>query len=824
MKELKINLRCIFIIFAAVLFCGITAYQSITIFTETDIAFASPADVPTGNWTDEGNYDIDWYNTEDKVFTLNNPTELAGFAYILSNWGNYEEDFYEKTIRLGADTDMSAHNWVRFTFSGVFDGGGHTVSGIRLANAAFNYGVGFISRLYGGTVKNLNITDSYFEGSMDVGAVVGYNQSGRIINCSARANVKGDIYVGGIVGSTYQELPACIHNNYFIGELNVLGNYAPTSGGIAGAADFSETFYNNYAKAFNIASGNYLDIVGNNYFDCEFENNYAWEGEGFRADFDTEIYTSPTELLASLNAWVKDCAEENDDYETYYSWKIEEGKNDGYPIFGGLYEKTYAVEHFLTNLTAAEGTWGEGKAIHISEYRTTLTAADGYNLPESVLVEVEGNPLSTDGFTYNSSIGELIIYADFVTGDISLTAAGVPKANTFYKVEHSKQNLASDGYETVTNDNQNLVGTTDTDTAASAKSYEGFTAQTVEQQKIAGDGSTVVHILYTRNSYTLVWETSGGTLSGEYTAGSVKYEADITAPANPSRDGYIFDGWNEAVVEEMPAENLIYTALWTAEVYMVDYDLEGGTNHSDNPDTYTVESGAIVLQPPVRTGYLFDGFAEGNAIPTGSVGNKTFAAKWILKSPAIIDTVGHSGTYDGAYYSVTVTASHDLGSVTYQWYKGSVLPENIIEGQTDSAITVRNISDSGTYYCRVTYTDGTQIKYVDSSAIEVFIAEKDNEGLPIGAIIGIVVGCIAMLFILLILLFFLFKRTVFFFVDDNEWMRRKFGFNRTIVVPEELRGLVWFKDKEMTQPFTDKKMKFKNIYLYSGAGNGSRLK
>ena len=71
-----------------------------------------------------------------------------------------------------------------------------------------------------------------------------------------------------------------------------------------------------------------------------------------------------------------------------------------------------------------------------------------------------------------------------------------------YKVEHYQQNITDDEYTLA--DTENKTGTTDEETSAQAKTYEGFTAKTVEQVKITADGSAVVKIYYDRKRITTV--------------------------------------------------------------------------------------------------------------------------------------------------------------------------------------------------------------------------------------------------------------------------------------------------------------------------------
>ena len=83
-------------------------------------------------------------------------------------------------------------------FNGIFDGNGHTVSGVYINNEENNQG------LFGecnGTIKNVGVIDSYIHGSGYVGGVAGNCDNGSIIdNCYNTGTVSGEDYVGGVVG------------------------------------------------------------------------------------------------------------------------------------------------------------------------------------------------------------------------------------------------------------------------------------------------------------------------------------------------------------------------------------------------------------------------------------------------------------------------------------------------------------------------------------------------------------------------------------------------------------------------------------------------
>ena len=131
---------------------------------------------------------------------------------------------------------------------------------------------------------------------------------------------------------------------------------------------------------------------------------------------------------------------------------------------------------------------------------------------------------------------------------------------TVYKVEHYQQNITDDEYALVEDDNEYKTGTTDEETSEEAKTYEGFTAKTVEQVKITADGSSVVKIYYDRNEITLTLNLDGGEGQTEITG---KYGATVNVTV-PIKTGYTFIGWNTALPTTFPAISTTYKATWTA--------------------------------------------------------------------------------------------------------------------------------------------------------------------------------------------------------------------------------------------------------------------
>ena len=124
-------------------------------------------------------------------------------------------------------------------------------------------------------------------------------------------------------------------------------------------------------------------------------------------------------------------------------------------------------------------------------------------------------------------------------------------------------------------------------------------------------------------------------------------EESYTLPECPfSRTGYTFDGWatsangsviyeNEETIENLNGTAVNLYAKWTPIQYDITYNLYGGTNHASNPAKYTIETSAITLQAPTKTGYTFGGWYKEDAftnpvtqITTGSIGEIILYAKW----------------------------------------------------------------------------------------------------------------------------------------------------------------------------------------------------
>ena len=116
-----------------------------------------------------------------------------------------------------------------------------------------------------------------------------------------------------------------------------------------------------------------------------------------------------------------------------------------------------------------------------------------------------------------------------ISSPMTLTAHWIPK-QVSYTVIHWWENADDDGYSF--HESENKTGLTGTEASATAKSYKGFTAQSVTKKTIKGDGSTIVSVYYKRNMYDVKFYSysSWYTSSKEYTDLRItaKYGQDIS--------------------------------------------------------------------------------------------------------------------------------------------------------------------------------------------------------------------------------------------------------------------------------------------------------
>lgn len=197
--------------------------------------------------------------------------------------------------------------------------------------------------------------------------------------------------------------------------------------------------------------------------------------------------------------------------------------------------------------------------------------------------------------------------ADFSKITTSTTVyAGWKAADTTYTVIHWQENADDNGNSYV--ESETKQGASGKQTAARAKSYPGFTAQTITQETIAGDGSTIVNVYYKRNEYTVTFWTVKwvqGFLGGHYEKDKEIIEKRITAKYGENiKDKWPGGVWSispggstfQANIDVMPLEGdeFFQTDQGNANAYYYLEDLNGNyvLDHTDTG----ASSGATVTK------------------------------------------------------------------------------------------------------------------------------------------------------------------------------------------------------------------------------------
>lgn len=105
---------------------------------------------------------------------------------------------------------------------------------------------------------------------------------------------------------------------------------------------------------------------------------------------------------------------------------------------------------------------------------------------------------------------------------------------------------------------------------------------------------------FTRNTYTVKYVADGE----EYASQTYLYDAAISLPDNPEKDGYVFSGWQN-VPKKMPAGDITIYGSFDPNVYTISYVIDGQLYKN-----VTLKYGDTIklIDPPAKEGYTFDGW------------------------------------------------------------------------------------------------------------------------------------------------------------------------------------------------------------------------
>ena len=255
--------------------------------------------------------DLGYTIESDGSYTVTSADGLMNIAKLV-NGGKTDIN-----ITLDTDIDLTGKDWTPIgtdyynSYTGTFDGGGHTIKGLTVTTndryaglfgdlgeagtvknvvmegvqITNNHGSGYAGGVVGnswGSIENCSVSGSV-SGTMRVGGVVGNQWYGSITGCSSSATVKGMVDVGGVAGDTNAgaTLTACYATGNVTLEIN--SQKILYGGGLVGFCGGKSVLLACYATG-NVTStgsstGN-VDIggfLGNNYATvtaCYWKNNH----------------------------------------------------------------------------------------------------------------------------------------------------------------------------------------------------------------------------------------------------------------------------------------------------------------------------------------------------------------------------------------------------------------------------------------------------------------------------------------------------------------------------------------------------------------------
>ena len=175
-------------------------------------------------------------------------------------------------------------------------------------------------------------------------------------------------------------------------------------------------------------------------------------------------------------------------------------------------------------------------------------------------------------------------------------------------------------------------------------------------------------------TFSIEYTLNGGVNPSNAPSSYTTYEEVILPKPTKSNAG--FDGWytestfvNKVTkIESGSTGNKHFYAKWgSVASYTITYKLNGGTNPSNAPTTYT-NYDEVILPTPTKTGYTFEGWYKESAftnrvtkIDAGSTGNKTFYAKWTQNT--LIRNYNYK-TYNNTYDN-KLTSKADIKNTLY---------------------------------------------------------------------------------------------------------------------------------------------------------------
>lgn len=319
---------------------------------------------------------------------------------------------------------------------------------------------------------------------------------------------------------------------------------------------------------------------------------------------------------------------------------------EGYSFSGWYYNGTIVTTFTMPSADVTlEGVWTKilvEEKIYTVIYTYDGNAPAGATIPTPVNVKagetvtVEAVPSATgytfDGWYYNGAIVTSFTMPEsnaIVTGHWSINKNDVVLDANGGEFADGSEQFIKDGVE---------YGAELDDILPDAPQKEGYTFNGwVDQNgkpipETMPDAPIDAKADWTINSYTITFDSNGGS---EVPSATYEYNADVTEPAPPTREGFTFIGWEPALPKKMPANNVTVKAIWEAVPGVETFDFTADANGGEFADGTTsvnkeLAEGETIgeLPVPTRDGYEFtgwEGLPEDGKMPASDL---TVKATW----------------------------------------------------------------------------------------------------------------------------------------------------------------------------------------------------
>lgn len=370
----------------------------------------------------------------------------------------------------------------------------------------------------------------------------------------------------------------------------------------------------------------------------------------------------------------------------------------------------------------------------------TVEGTGSYKYGYVASIKAKPNPgYKFDGWYSGSDLysnkNEEVINVD--ENNLDLVAKFSKRDDVTYTVNHYQQKIYDTDYLLVESDTT-LKGTTSELTNATSKTYEGFEVNSFSQEKINGDGSTVINIYYDRLEYEVantVNNTSYGKITGN---GKYKYGAQVTLVAEREQ-GYKFIGWYKTGDEtpvsilptyefNMPTEKIEYEARFEIRTDIA-YKVKHYKQKIENDEYEIAETDnleGIAGNETVAKAKTYEGFdvqtfnqetinVDESTVVSIYYNRKTFSIKVNYDTDHLTLDKDISGTYKyGTTLNIKVTP--EAGYVFTGWYNGDTLFDENIE--LDLTFTMPNTN--------LNLVGGAQIAKTADYTVNHYLEQKDG--------------------------------------------------------------------------------------------------